>query len=267
MIEMPCKGIHAIPSGPPQFPEIMTTYVVCGEKTAIIDPGPANSVVDLGFVDTANYVILTHLHIDHVGLVKEVMERYKEAKLVIKSGFKKYMVTEDGVKRLNETAREVLGDLVDVYGEVEPSRDDVIEVNDGDVIDLGGKSIKVVYTPGHAKHHISLFYEGMLFSGDSTGVMLNGVMLPSTPPPLDLQKYKESIKKQISLAPFSVALAHGGIVDGNFLSDYLEALEKADFKVNEEDLDLGGEKGEILKKHYKINMEGLTSSLKENNNA
>ncbi|WP_256202676.1 MBL fold metallo-hydrolase [Sulfuracidifex tepidarius] len=95
---MPCKGMHAIPSGPPEYPEIMTTYVICGEKTAIIDPGPSNSVVDLGFVDTASYVILTHLHIDHVGLVKETMERYKEAKIVMKSGYRKYLTTDEGVR-------------------------------------------------------------------------------------------------------------------------------------------------------------------------
>ncbi|WP_149528224.1 MBL fold metallo-hydrolase [Sulfuracidifex tepidarius] len=254
---MPCKGMHAIPSGPPEYPEIMTTYVICGEKTAIIDPGPSNSVVDLGFVDTASYVILTHLHIDHVGLVKETMERYKEAKIVMKSGYRKYLTTDEGVRRLNESAREVLGDLVDVYGEVEKTRDDVIEVEDGDTVDLGGKKISVIYTPGHAKHHISLFYEGMLFAGDSAGAVLNGVMMPTTPPPIDLEGYKESIKKQISLSPFSVGLSHGGIVDGKFLEEYLNLVNKGEFNVTEEDLDIGGEKGEMLKKHFRINMKGL----------
>ncbi len=235
----------------------MTTYVVCGERTAIIDPGPSNSVVDLGFVDDASYVILTHLHIDHVGLTRETLERYKNAKLVVKRGYKKYLTTEEGVRRLNESAREVLGDLVDVYGEVERVRDDVIEVEDGDVIDLGGKAIKVVYTPGHARHHVSLFYEGLLFSGDSAGAMLNGVMIPTTPPPIDLKQYKESIRKQIALSPFSLGLSHGGIVDGSFLHDYINALESDGFNVKEEDLDMGGEKGEILRKHYVINMKGL----------
>jgi len=50
---MPCRGLHAIPAGPPEFPELATVYVICGEKlNVMIDAGVTNSIhlVILNFI-------------------------------------------------------------------------------------------------------------------------------------------------------------------------------------------------------------------------
>jgi hypothetical protein len=47
---MPCRGLHAIPAGPPEFPELATVYVICGEKlNVMIDAGVTNSIMDSSF--------------------------------------------------------------------------------------------------------------------------------------------------------------------------------------------------------------------------
>lgn len=42
-----------------------------------------------------------------------------------------------------------------------------ISVSDGDVIEFGSSSLKVVHTPGHSKDSICLIGDGKIFSGDT----------------------------------------------------------------------------------------------------
>ncbi|WP_338598327.1 MBL fold metallo-hydrolase [Sulfolobus tengchongensis] len=260
---MPCRGLHAVPAGPYEFPELTTIYVVCGEKlNVMIDAGVSNSVMDSSFLDKLDLVILTHIHIDHIGLLPEILETYKNVKVMVKSGFKKYLTSDDGVKRLNRSSEEVLGDLYYIYGEfkkIDPDR--VVEVNGGETIDLGdGKTLKVIYTPGHAKHHLSVMVDDILFTGDSGGAYFNGVVIPTTPPPLDYENYINSLKLQISLKPKVVGLGHGGLVTPNVLEQHLEQMiERRTIDVNE--LDIGGIGGEILRKQLEVNLKGLMDAL------
>ncbi|ACP39149.1 MBL fold metallo-hydrolase [Saccharolobus islandicus] len=261
---MPCRGLHAIPAGPPEFPELATVYVICGEKlNVMIDAGVTNSIMDSSFLDKLDLVILTHIHIDHIGLLPEILDRYKNVKVMVRSGFKKFLTTDDGVKRLNESSEKVLGDLYYIYGEftkIDP--DKVVEVEGGEMIDLGdGKTLKVIYTPGHAKHHISVIGEDILFTGDSGGAYFNGIVIPTTPPPLDYDNYVNSLRLQISLKPKVVGLAHGGLVSPNVLEQHLEQmLGKESLNISEE-IDIGGIGGEILRKQVEVNLRGLNEAL------
>jgi Zn-dependent hydrolases, including glyoxylases len=88
---MPCRGLHAIPAGPPEFPELATVYVICGEKlNVMIDAGVTNSIMDSSFLDKLDLVILTHIHIDHIGLLPEILDRYKNVKVMVRSGLKSF---------------------------------------------------------------------------------------------------------------------------------------------------------------------------------
>ncbi|AOL16678.1 MBL fold metallo-hydrolase [Sulfolobus sp. A20] len=255
---MPCRGLHAVPAGPPEFPEIVTVYVVCGDKmNVMIDAGVSNSIMDSSFLDKLDLVILTHIHIDHIGLLQEIINMYKNVKILVKSGFKKYLTSDEGVKRLNESARNVLGDLYYVYGEfTKIEQDKVIEVDGGENFDLGeGRILQIYHTPGHAKHHISVMVNDVLFTGDSAGAFFNGVVIPTTPPPLDYDEYVNSLKFQINLKPNMVGLAHGGIVSPNVLSRHLEQMINKDFSIGE--IDIGGTAGEILRKQIEVNLRGL----------
>jgi glyoxylase-like metal-dependent hydrolase (beta-lactamase superfamily II) len=256
---MPCRGLHAVPAGPPEFPELATVYVICGDKlNAMIDAGVTNSIMDSSFLDKLDLVILTHIHIDHIGLLKEIVNTYKNVKIMVKSGFKKYLTTDDGVKKLNASAQQTLGDLYYVYGEFEKiDQDRVIEVEGGERIDLGeGKIMELIYTPGHAKHHISVMVNDILFTGDSGGAYFNGYVIPTTPPPLDYENYVRSLKMQISLKPKVVGLAHGGLVSPNVLEEHLNQLLTRNVNVK---IDIGGVAGEILRKQVEVNLRGLVN--------
>ncbi|BFH72109.1 MBL fold metallo-hydrolase [Sulfurisphaera javensis] len=257
---MPCHGLHAIPSGPVEFSDIATTYVICGEKlNVMIDAGVSNSIADFSFLDRLDIVILTHIHIDHIGLLPEIIQTYKP-KVLVKSGFKKYLTTDEGVKKLNESAEKVLGDLYYIYGEfrkIDESK--VFEINGGEELDLGGNNLKILYTPGHAKHHVSVLVDDFLFTGDSAGAYFNGSVIPTTPPVINYEEYIKSLKMQISLKPRIVGLAHGGLVSPSVMEDHLKQMLSGEVNIN---IDLGGIAGEILKKQVEVNLRGLMEAIK-----
>src|SRR5258707_3367164 len=67
----------------------------------------------------------------------------------------------------------------------------------GETLTLGSRKLEVVYTPGHASHHVSYFdqVEGIAFVGDTAGVRIEGnsFAMPATPPPdLDLEIWDKS---------------------------------------------------------------------------
>lgn len=257
---MPCHGLHAVPAGPVEFSNIATVYVVCGDKLSVmIDAGVSNSIADFSFLEKLDMIILTHIHIDHIGLLPELIQMYK-AKVLVKSGFKKYLTTDEGVKKLNESAEKVLGDLYYVYGEFKKiDESKVVEIEGNEEIDLGGYVLKTIYTPGHAKHHISVMVDDFLFPGDSAGAYFNGVVIPTTPPVIDYEEYLRSLKKQIELKPRVVGLAHGGIVSPLIMEEHLKQIQNDKIEIN---VDLGGIAGEILKKQLSVNLRGLEEAKK-----
>ena len=61
---------------------VLGTYVVAGEKVAVIDPGPASQVpsvieaLDRLGVEEVSTIALTHIHLDHAAGCWVMLERY-----------------------------------------------------------------------------------------------------------------------------------------------------------------------------------------------
>lgn len=238
---MPCTGIHELPSGPIQFPELVYSFVICDDKTVMIDGGVANSIMDVNFLDRIDYLIITHLHIDHIGLIPDIVSTYKP-KIIVYQGYKKFL---ENPERINQEARQVLGELVDILGEVKQVKGEVIEVSGGEEIKIGKNVLKIYHTPGHAKHHISVMIGDTLYAGDSAGARYNGISFPITLSKLDLKQYIKSLEFEMSLKPRIVGLSHGGLVNSLHLKEHYEQVLKGRPKV---DVELGGTAEEILKR-------------------
>ena len=200
-----------------------STYLVAGEKAALIDPGPS-TVVDhvlgaaagLGYrAEDIAYLICTHVHVDHAGGAGTLCTRYPHLTV---------LVHERGVEHLAEpqklyaSMKRVFGDSADTwYGDLLPVPSDRLSpLADGQVIDLGaGVALRAVHTPGHAVHHLSLYDESSrsLFAGEALGVFFPEVNIyfPSTPPPeFDLAGAVESVERLEGLPLDSVLYAHFG---------------------------------------------------------
>jgi glyoxylase-like metal-dependent hydrolase (beta-lactamase superfamily II) len=85
----------------------------------------------------------------------------------------------------------------------------------GETLTLGSSKLEVVYTPGHASHHVSYFdhSERVAFVGDTTGVRIEGhaYVMPATPPPdIDLEIWENSFTAILERKPTRLFLTHFG---------------------------------------------------------
>jgi len=198
------------------LPGIVASYVIVGDggEAAVVDPGPQSSVENLiEFLDSRGlrprYLLLTHIHLDHSASVGLLARRYG-ARIVVHPRGAKHLVDPS---RLCEAARSLMKD-VELVGCPDGVReDDIIVVDDGGFVEVGGRRLRVVYTPGHASHHQSFLLEDemLLFAGDSLGIFFCECVVPLTPPPTRPRMIVESGEKMLKLSPRSVALPHFGI--------------------------------------------------------
>ena len=98
------------------------------------------------------YIINTHSHVDHI---------MGNAEMVKKTGAK-IIIHEEDAKYLTRTQSDLLAMF-----RAKPSPPADIEVKDEDMIQMGKVALKVLHTPGHSPGGISLYMDGMVFTGDS----------------------------------------------------------------------------------------------------
>jgi glyoxylase-like metal-dependent hydrolase (beta-lactamase superfamily II) len=131
-----------------------------GNRAAFIDNNTAHSVPLLlkalensGLTpEQVDYVIITHVHLDHAGGSSALMKACPNAKLLAHPRAVPHVVDP---RRLIAGARAVYGDetFEKLYGVIEPiAAERVRAVNDGEAIIWGAKMLRFFHTRGHANH-------------------------------------------------------------------------------------------------------------------
>lgn len=202
---------------------LIAAFVIPGPTPAIIETGPASVLPDLragldelgiGSSDAAQF-IGTHIHLDHAGGAGDVAAAYPKATIAVHEWGAKHMA--DPTKLMASSYR-VFGPALDtLFGPLKPVPHNRLRaVDEGDVIDLGGgRVLNVLYTPGHARHHITLqdSQTGAIFVGDSMGVYLPeaGILRPATPPPdFDLSLALRALDRYREIDPPTIYFSHFG---------------------------------------------------------
>lgn len=219
-------GVIAIDTLTGGMTSVTAGYLLNAPRPALIECGPALSIEhvisglrSLGMdPDDLAYLVLTHIHLDHAGGAGDVAAAFPSATIVVSDVGARHLHDPE---RLNRSAGRVYGSLFNtVYGACTPiAQDRLLGVGDGDQLDLGGgRTLELLYTPGHAKHHIGIHDSetGAIFSGDSVGVKLPGMtsLRPATPPAdFHLDAALASIQRYRDRDPDRVYLAHYGPVD------------------------------------------------------
>ena len=123
-------------------------------KSALVDCTEASAKM-LDFIGNADleYILLTHGHFDHIGGVKEIKEKFG-VKVVISS-------QDEPMLSSGKLS------LAAFCGGVQNNTSADILVEDGDVIELGKTSIKVMATPGHTKGGVCYIADDCIFTGDT----------------------------------------------------------------------------------------------------
>lgn len=202
---------------------ITAGYLVTGESPVLIETGSQSSVplllaelraLGLSATDLAA-VVVTHIHLDHAGGVGDVARAFPNAKVYVHPNGARHLADPT---RLINSAAMVYGPLLDsLYGRLDPTpKERIVAVEEGETIEVTkGLHLEALLTPGHAKHHLSLWHEptGTMFCGDAVGVKLPevGVLWPATPPPdFDLALATQSLDAMKSRSPSHLAFAHYG---------------------------------------------------------
>ena len=229
----------------PGYDRFLSTHLFCGEKKAIIDVGPRAAVPDLlsalaklGIsAQQIDYIVFTHIHIDHAGGAGTAMKEMSNAKVIAHPRARAHLIDPTV---LWKASLETLGELAVQYGNIEPMPEDrIVVAADQTKLDLGkGLVLEIYFTPGHAPHHLSLFdrTNGVLIAGEAAGACINGTIRPSTPPPFKLGESISSIDRLIELEPQKLCYAHFGCYDNAVerlklikqkLLDWYEMVESA----------------------------------------
>jgi glyoxylase-like metal-dependent hydrolase (beta-lactamase superfamily II) len=223
-------GIHVIDSGfhRPMFDAAY--LIVENGRAAFVDTGTNDSVPRLlaaleacGLPRTAvDYVIATHVHLDHAGGVGRLMQQLPEAQLVVHPLGARHLI--DPEKLLNG-ARAVYGDdeVARSYGEViGVAAERVLRTSDGMTIQLAGHPLQFLDTPGHARHHHCIWDARTrgFFTGDTFGLSYREfdtergawLMPTTTPVQFEPEPLRHSVQRMLAYAPERMYLTHYGPV-------------------------------------------------------
>ncbi|MCW4012102.1 MAG: MBL fold metallo-hydrolase [Candidatus Bathyarchaeota archaeon] len=197
---------------------ILGTYLVTGEKNAVIDPGPTSQtrgVIDemrkLG-VKNLDWVLATHIHLDHAGGSWLLLNEYPESMLYCHPKGVAHMVEPS---KLRDAAERLFGERILEYGEIRGVQESRVQASrDHEIIDLDGVTLEVYWTPGHSSHSQCYFEPDSrtAFVGDAIGHTIGdgGPVRPASPPPHNPVQALESIDLIRSLDPETLCVAHFG---------------------------------------------------------
>jgi len=194
-------------------------------RRAIVDPGPGSTLETLGQnlqaheigVGDLDAILLTHIHLDHAGATGALVRENPRLAVYVHKNGAKHMI--DPSKLLASAQRLWPNDLQRLFGETLPVPGENLRILEGgETLTLGSRELEVVYTPGHASHHVSYFdqAEGVAFVGDTTGVRIEGnsFAMPATPPPdIDLEIWDKSFAAILERKPARLFLTHYGYSD------------------------------------------------------
>ena len=222
-------GITCIDTGYTR-PQMTACYLMeQGGHAAIIETGVNHNVAGLlDLLDSKNiarqdvdYIMPTHVHLDHAGGVGALMQALPNAQLVIHPYGARHMIDPS---KLVAGASAVYGEdkFTSLYGELIPvDKDRVIEAAEGFTLDFHGRQLEFIDTPGHARHHYCIVDKasGGIFTGDTMGLgyaELNGdhplVFPTTTPVQFDPEALHISVDRIMSYKPQWLYLTHFGRV-------------------------------------------------------
>lgn len=218
-------GVTAVSQGNPEFEGENTAYILDRDGVAVVDPGIPEPTVreklvgalaerghDLGDVDT---VLLTHFHIDHIGLAAEIQSAGDASVHVHRDDAPIVRGDADALESMRTRQRERFDrwgvpdrkraaipgfESHDEAEPVSPVPESVTPLEDGETVSAGGFDMRVIHTPGHAAGHACFEFA----TGDGREAFVGDTILPVYTPNVGgsdtrlddpLSRYLESLRR------------------------------------------------------------------------
>lgn len=234
--------------------------VIVDTATAPAVPRVLAALQSKGIVPAqVDYVILTHVHLDHAGAAGQLMARCPNARLTVHPRGARHMLDPS---RLMAATVAIYGETQTrrIYGEVLPvAAERVVETPDGARLEWQGRQFLFLDTPGHARHHVAVHdsVSGHFFAGDTFGLSYRELDIgarqfsfPTTSPSqFDPPALHRSIDRLMSFRPEALYVTHfGQLRDLGRLAGDLHRLIDAHAELGEQNRDAAGARHERLKK-------------------
>jgi len=208
-------------------PQLASIHLIrSNQRIAIVDTGTNHSVPYVSNLLTqlglnylhVDYIILTHIHLDHAGGASGLMNLCPNAQLVVHPKGARHMINPS---KLIAGATAVYGEQTfkEHYGDIQPiDSDRIIEGQDELKLNLAGRELTLIETPGHANHHHCIIdhQTNSIFTGDTMGVSYQAlrntdhafVMPTTTPVQFDPELLHQSIDRIMAYQPDMLYLTH-----------------------------------------------------------
>jgi glyoxylase-like metal-dependent hydrolase (beta-lactamase superfamily II) len=224
------NGITCIDTGY-QRPGLAACYLIEENgKAAFVDTGTSYSVPGLLELlsvkgiprEDVSFVMPTHVHLDHAGGAGELMRHLPNAKLIAHPRGARHLIDPS---KLTAGAIAVYGEagFRKGFGKLSPiSEQRVIIADDGFELNLNGRPLMFLDTPGHARHHYSIFDKTSrgFFTGDVFGLAYQEfccatgpfVFPTTTPVQFEPAAWHQSLSRLLRYKPERMFLTHYGMI-------------------------------------------------------
>ncbi len=195
-------------------------------RAAFVDTGTAFAVprllgalqaLGLG-PEAVEWVIPTHVHLDHAGGVGQLMRALPRARVLVHARGARHMI-DPSVLWQGATAVYGAEEMARSYGELLPvPADRVLPSADGMVVHLGDRPLVLADTPGHARHHHCIWDEASRgwFTGDTFGLSYrefdsacgSWIVPTATPVQFEPEVLEASVRRLLAREPACMYLTH-----------------------------------------------------------
>jgi len=201
------------------LPRCSMLYLITDGQMALVETGPAvavpaalDAIRQLGY-DPArlSYIILTHIHLDHAGGAGTMARQLPQVQVIVHQRGARHLIDPS---KLIEGTRQAFGErFEDEYGAILPIPEQQVRaVEDGEVIPLGDRELRIIDAPGHAPHQMCIYETKSqgVFSGDAIGSPgTDSLVMPVAG--FDLDAALETIDKLSKLDLNIIFCSHGSV--------------------------------------------------------
>ena len=258
-------GICAVDSIYDRREQTAIYLLIEDRRAAVIDTGTSHAVPRVlaaleakGIAPAqVDYVVLTHVHLDHAGGAGQLMARFPNARLTVHPRGARHIIDPG---RLRAATVAIYGEEETrrVYGEILPvPQARVIETPEGATLRLAGRELLFLDAPGHARHHVVVrdAATGHIFAGDTFGFSYRELdqdgrqfSFPTTSPSqFDPPALHRSIDRMLAFGPQAVYVTHfGRLTNLTVLAADLHRLIDAHAELGERHRHAGAERKHLL---------------------
>ena len=197
---------------------LLSSYLIDIDAGILIEPGPSTALpairegMEKVGMKTLDWIIPTHIHMDHGGGTGKLAQIYPNAKVIAHPISHKHLIDPD---KLIQSTRFTYGeDFESLYGPIVPvPSDQLMVVEDNETIVIDGHNFTFLHAPGHAPHHVAVFdhLTRGVFCGEAAGMDTSDPLPAAAAPGFNLTDCLETMQKLKDLQPEMLFYSHGGM--------------------------------------------------------